>query len=1559
MIFSGKKYVAAAVVCVMVACLSVVSVSAASDRIERIKGAEVASGRFLVKFRSGVSKEAAKRIIQGKSFVQKIEGLFETTGNAAGKEGRNGVLPRRKRGSSLRQWYVIHLRAGISVENALSTLRAINEVETAEPDMLNRPYVSSNDPLLDNQWALNNIGQTGGLHDADVDGFQAWDIETGKADVIVAVVDTGIEYTHEDLLPNLWVNQAEANGQPYVDDDNNGCVDDVYGCDLLFSRNADGNYHGLGGAAYNAQANVGADPEFHRDSTGHGTHVAGIIGAVGNNGKGVSGVNWSVKLMAVKTYGKGGGGFTSANVRGIIYAVDNGARIINASWGHADIDGTQGSVHALLKDAIEYAQANDVLFVAGAGNDNLDIDQVPFYPASIDLDNILTVGGTDKGDQRYEKSNYGVRSVDISAPAVDILSTALKPGAGLSGIVDASGYALETGTSMAAPFVSGTAALMLAQNPSLSYRDLKERILASGDKLGQLIGHNSTASRLNVKRAVELAKVSTTLHAVATNYSGGSSVSVPLELVNNDSAAGLQFDLIYSGDVFDLASVTANQNITSTHTVTWSEVPAYEGSPTIFDMDKRAARVVVSPNNQSNMSISSGVVGAVSLDVLGGSTATREAISFKNVVVSNVQSSLIGAVAYDGTISNVSATDVSSGGTLSGTASENLRLLNNGAYVIANDFVVPRGLSLTIEAGADIRLESGASIQVNGSINVAGTQANPVRFSGAGSNPTKGSWTGIVINDVDSQSAISHAIIQHAEKGIAVNVGNPSISNVGVSNNVYGIYIYGHSAPVISGSNITQNDYGVYLEGDENDDYMNPRPLIKRNNIFSNASYNYYAAAFYNGWGVHLSAIENWWGTTDVTTIQNLIYDNNDEQLASPYVEILPFLDAKEQLTTGNALFGQLQSDVTIPPNSIVTVTGNVTVPAGIKLVVGEGATLRFASLTRISVAGTLQVKGTEANPVLFTSDSATPAKGDWSGIRLTSADSQSSLENLSIRYASYAVSLSDTSITLDRVNISDATNGITLQNNSDAVISNSNIEASGAAIIMYDSSPHLFGNFITGAYHGIFIYGASNPLINGANVITNNRYGLYIYSSRTAGGDPMPTITNNSIFENAAYDLRVRPYYDENVVINAQGNWWGSVDANEVESNILDGSDYSGAGYPLVSYGDFLSTGPGMPTIVAQLNPTVVSGATETLDASGSSSIHGIVSYSWEQITGPAVTIEGASSSVASYTVPNVGLLDNQLEFKITVQDSIGRISSQVLPVQVALTAGEPIVLGGVLNSDTVLESGKIYHVTSTLYAPPGVTLTINPGAIIKVADATSIKIRGAVLNMLGTAEEPIVFDYLEDSGAWGYWYGITIEPWTGGSTLPVDLKHAIINRAVNGITVWSFEVNMEYLEIYDSKSTGISYYSNAYGTIADTIVKGVSGYPIGIYISDSSPTLERNIVVDNWYGVYLYGSASPIIYNGNILTGNAYGIYLNGSGTALPYPVINNNSIYGNTSMNMRSSVSSDVVPPYVIDATSNFWNLPDAASVKNTIRDYEDGWSITTINVDPVLQTGSMLP
>jgi subtilisin family serine protease len=241
---------------------------------------------------------------------------------------------------------------------------------------------------------MHNTGQTGGTEDADIDAPEAWDIATGVpdgSDVIVGIIDTGIDYLHPDLADNMWVNTGEIPGNG-IDDDGNGYVDDVHGYDFIQD---DG------------------DPS---DAAGHGTHCAGTVAGVGDNGLGVAGVNWRCRVMALRSFDAGGGGNTDDSIDAIIYGVANGAKILSSSWGG-------GSYSLALEYAIIHARDHGVLFVAAAGNYGWDIDSEPFYPASYEVSNVISVAATDHTDMLASFSNYGDESVDVGAPGVSILSS--------------------------------------------------------------------------------------------------------------------------------------------------------------------------------------------------------------------------------------------------------------------------------------------------------------------------------------------------------------------------------------------------------------------------------------------------------------------------------------------------------------------------------------------------------------------------------------------------------------------------------------------------------------------------------------------------------------------------------------------------------------------------------------------------------------------------------------------------------------------------------------------------------------------------------------------------------------------------------------------------------------------------------------------------------------------------------------------------------------------------------------------------------------------------------
>lgn len=337
--------------------------------------------------------------------------------------------------------------------------------EFAEPDYLLSASLTPNDQGLTSgqTWGLLNTGQQRGLPDADIDAPEAWDYQNSAEEVIVAVIDSGIRYTHEDLEANLWENPDEIpdNG---LDDDRNGVVDDRYG--------------------YNAVNNSG-DPW---DDDGHGTSVSGVIGAVGNNRIGTTGVAWKVQMMSLKFLDSDGEGRTSDAISCIDYALFHGAQVINASWGG---NGRSRS----LERAIRRAQARNVLFVTAAGNDNANIDQAPDYPASYRLSNIITVGSTTRTDRPSSVSNFGMNTVDLFAPGSQIYTCRASSD---------HAYGFSSGTSLAAPFVTGAVALMIAIDSSLGPFELTQALLDSVDPLPSLDGLAISGGRLNLARALSM-----------------------------------------------------------------------------------------------------------------------------------------------------------------------------------------------------------------------------------------------------------------------------------------------------------------------------------------------------------------------------------------------------------------------------------------------------------------------------------------------------------------------------------------------------------------------------------------------------------------------------------------------------------------------------------------------------------------------------------------------------------------------------------------------------------------------------------------------------------------------------------------------------------------------------------------------------------------------------------------------------------------------------------------------------------------------------------------------
>jgi len=344
----------------------------------------------------------------------------------------------------------LDLEPGQRLQEVVQAYQSSPDVEYAELNYVVSISAMPDDPRYLAQWSLDKI-----------DAPEAWDVCTGSSDIIVAVVDTGVDYNHRDLRSNVWVNEAELTGIEGVDDDENGYVDDIRGYNFVYNN---------------------SDPI---DDHGHGTHCAGIIAAEGNNGLDVAGVCWKAKVMALKFLGSRGEGSTADAVLALHYAVANGADVISNSWGG-------DSESDLLRDAIDYAHGQGVIVVAAAGNSNSDL---PYYPAS--YEHVVSVAATDSNDDKWSLSNYG-DLVDIAAPGAGILS--LRAEVTSNGSFPSQYTTVLSGTSMAAPHVAGAYALLLSANPLLTGKELYDKLTKSGDEILPEIC--ASGRRLNLSRAM-------------------------------------------------------------------------------------------------------------------------------------------------------------------------------------------------------------------------------------------------------------------------------------------------------------------------------------------------------------------------------------------------------------------------------------------------------------------------------------------------------------------------------------------------------------------------------------------------------------------------------------------------------------------------------------------------------------------------------------------------------------------------------------------------------------------------------------------------------------------------------------------------------------------------------------------------------------------------------------------------------------------------------------------------------------------------------------------------
>jgi subtilisin family serine protease len=407
-----------------------------------------------VKFKPEVSSEVIKKLTSKNN--DRIEDRIESVKGLTSIDDLDD-----KTGAELAEQYskmtdlVLYAEAVEKIE--------LNPIESFEADNLfARDTGFPNDPMFNDQWALSNVGQNNGKAKADISATEAWKKTKGNRKIVVAVLDTGVDYKHEDLATNMW---TRPDNVPQYKDSELGTVNDLHGFD----------------ADVNLQ-----DP---MDDNGHGTHCAGVIGAEGDNREGIAGINWDIEIMPLKFLSRGGFGTTKNAIEAINYVIERkragvNVRIVSNSWGST-------SKSKALEDVIRAAGEEGILFIAAAGNDGTNNDKRPHYPSNYQLPNMISVAATDRNDQIASFSNFGLKTVHIAAPGKDITSTWIN-----------GSYREISGTSMATPQVSGVAALILANDPGMKLDKLREKLLKSVDKIEGLSEKVESGGRINAAKAV-------------------------------------------------------------------------------------------------------------------------------------------------------------------------------------------------------------------------------------------------------------------------------------------------------------------------------------------------------------------------------------------------------------------------------------------------------------------------------------------------------------------------------------------------------------------------------------------------------------------------------------------------------------------------------------------------------------------------------------------------------------------------------------------------------------------------------------------------------------------------------------------------------------------------------------------------------------------------------------------------------------------------------------------------------------------------------------------------